>query len=74
MSHPCWAKPQEGNRLEGTGHFQPKVIPWCLADLRPMLKNYLYGVGLVLKISSRPVNSIITYTFSQGQTDRQTDR
>jgi len=43
------------------------------SDLRPLLINYFYGVGLVLNISSRSVNSIIKYTtFSQGQADRQT--
>jgi hypothetical protein len=38
-----------------TGHFWYRPVPWRLADLRPPTKNYLYGVGLILKIPSRSV-------------------
>ncbi len=56
-----------------TGCFGPKAIPWMLADLRPPPNNYLYVVGLVLKISSSSFHSIKLFNFL-FQTDRQTDR
>jgi hypothetical protein len=40
-----------------------------LADLRTPPKNYLYGFGLGLKVYLDPS----VPTFSQGQTDRDTD-
>jgi len=43
-------------------------------DQRPLPKNYLNGVGLVLKISLRCVYSIKNYsTFSQEHTNRHTN-
>jgi hypothetical protein len=58
-----------------TGHFQPRAIIFRLADLTPPPKNYLQGVGLVLKISSISFHSIKSYsTFKSGQTDTQTLR
>ncbi len=53
-----------------TSHFGPGPYP----DLRPPPKNYLCGVRLVLKFSSRFFHSIKSYsTFYSGQTDTQTD-
>ncbi len=58
-----------------TGHFWPRAIPLRPADLTPPPKNFLYRVGLVLKISSRSFHPIKSYsTFSKGQTDRQAGR
>ncbi len=54
----------------------PKKLPRyppIPTDLRSFPKNYFYGVGLVLKISSRSLYSIKSFQlFSQGQTHRQT--
>ncbi len=56
-----------------TGHVLLKAVPWRLADLRPLPQNYSYRVWLVLKILSRSLCSIKSYsTFSWGQSDRQT--
>ncbi len=33
-----------------TDHFWPRAIPQRVADLRPRPKNYMYGVGMFLKI------------------------
>jgi hypothetical protein len=57
-----------------TGRFQPRAVPLRPADLRPSPKNYLHGVGLVLKISLRSFHSIKNYSyFSDRQTDRPTN-
>jgi len=44
-----------------TGHFWPRAVPLRLADVTPPPKNYLYRVGLVLKISSTSFHSIKSY-------------
>jgi hypothetical protein len=48
------------------------AIPLRLADLRPPPKNYLYGVGLVLKISSKSI--IRSKVIQLFILDRQTYR
>jgi hypothetical protein len=50
-----------------TGCFWPTAIPLRLADLRTSVKNYLYRVGLVLKISSW------SFHFIKVIKDRQTN-
>jgi hypothetical protein len=53
------------------GCFGPRAEPLSPADLTHLPKNYLYGVGLVLKFSSRSFHSIKSYSaFSNRQTDR----
>jgi hypothetical protein len=65
---------EEINFLE-TGCFQPRAVPLRPADLTPLHKNYLYGVGMVLKVVSRSFHSNKSYsTFSEEQTDRQANR
>jgi hypothetical protein len=50
-----------------------RVRPWSL-ETRPLPKNYLRRVGLVLKISSRSFNSIKFLIWTDRETDRQTER
>ena len=45
-----------------TGHFRPRAVTFGLADLILLPKNYLQGVGLILKISSRSFHSIKSYS------------
>jgi hypothetical protein len=74
MSHPCGTKTQGGDGFSRNRPFRPRAIPWRLADQRPLLKNYLCRVGLVLKISARSLHSVKNYsTFLYTQTHRQTD-
>ena len=57
-----------GQKLRGeidfleTDHFWPRVVTFVLADLILLTKNYLQGVGLVLKISSISFHSIKSYS------------
>jgi hypothetical protein len=53
----------------------PRAVPWRLADLRPLPKNYLFGVGLVLEISSSSFHSIKViqlFLITDTQTDTHT--
>jgi len=59
---PVGQKLREEIDLPETGHFWPKVEPWRPAELRPMQKNYLYGIGLILNISARSFYSIKSLT------------
>jgi hypothetical protein len=45
-----------------TGCFWPRAVTFGPADLILLPKNYLRGVGLVLKISSRSFYSIKSYS------------
>jgi hypothetical protein len=45
-----------------TGRFQPRAVTFGLADLILPPKNYLRGVGLVLKISSKSFHLIKSYS------------
>jgi hypothetical protein len=45
-----------------TGCFWPRAVTFRPADLSLPPKNYLAGVGLVLKISSRSFHSIKSYS------------
>jgi hypothetical protein len=57
-----------------TCYFWPSAVSLRPADLKPLPKNYLHGVGKVLKILSRSFHSIKSYsTFYEGRTDRQID-
>jgi hypothetical protein len=67
MSHPYRTKTQGGDRFSRNRPFLAKGHYLRLADLTPSPKNYLYRVGIVLKISSRS-RSIKSYsTFSKEQ-------
>jgi hypothetical protein len=67
-----WTKLREEIDFLETGCFRPKAIPWRLANLKPWQKNYLYGVGLILKIPSRSLLSIKSYSrFQHGETQIQ---
>jgi hypothetical protein len=68
---PVGHKLREEIDLLETGHFWPRAINFGPADLILPPKNYLLGVGLVLKISSKSFHSIKSYNFLI-QTDRQT--
>jgi len=45
-----------------TGRFQARAVTFWLSDLILPPKNYLKGVGLVLKISSKSFHSIKSYS------------
>jgi hypothetical protein len=74
---PVGQKLREEIYFQETGHVQPRAVPWRPADPRPLPKYYLYGVGLVLKISSRSFLSIKSYSqlFNlDRQRHRHTDK
>jgi hypothetical protein len=55
-----------------TGHFQPRALTFGLADQIFLPKNYLRGVGLVLKFHQNPfIPSKVIQLFNL---DRHTDR
>ncbi len=75
LSWDCRTETQIVDRLSRNRPFWPRAVPWRPADLRPAAKNYLYKVGLVLKISSRFFHSIKSLsTFRSGKSNRRTDR
>jgi hypothetical protein len=59
---PVGQKLREEIDFQETGHFWPRAITFGPADLILPPKNYLRGVGLVLKISSRSFHSIKSYS------------
>ncbi len=75
MPRPCRTKSQGGDRFSRNKPVLDRAVPLRLADQTPMTKNYLYGIGLSLKISSRSFHSFKSYsTFKSGQTDTQSHR
>jgi hypothetical protein len=54
-------KLREETDFPETGWFWHRAVPLMQADLTPLLQNHLYGVGMVLKISSRSFHSIKTF-------------
>jgi hypothetical protein len=57
-----------------TGRFQLRAVPLHLDDPRPPPKNYLYKVGVVLKISSKFHQKLFNFFLEDRHTCRQTDR
>ncbi len=57
-----------------TGCFGPRAITFGPAGQILPPKNYLQGVGLILKISSKSFHSIKSYSNFLIRTDTQTDR
>ncbi len=72
MSHPYRIKTQGGDCFWRNRPLSAQGYTLKVADLRLSSKIYLYRVGLVLKISSRSVYSIKSYSTFYQMTDRQT--
>jgi hypothetical protein len=63
VSHiPVGQKLREEIDFLETGRFQPRAVTFRPADQIFPPKNYLQGVGLVLKISSKSFHSIKSYS------------
>jgi hypothetical protein len=64
--------------LEETSCFLSRALSWRPTDLRPPPKNYLYGVGLVLKFSAKILSFhqklFNFFNWTDRQADRQIDR
>jgi hypothetical protein len=56
-----------------TGRFQLRAVPLKLDDPRPPPQNYLYKVGVVLKISSKLHQKLFNFFLEDRHTCRQTD-
>jgi hypothetical protein len=55
-----------------TDRFWPRAIPQRVADLRPRPKNYMYGVGMFLKIMIHSFHQKL-FNFFLCTADTQTD-